>query len=242
MTSTYVIHMDSSTTRMPLIEALRGTLPDVRILPATDGRAMTPGERSAVTEDALLSPVYPFGLMPSEIGCFLSHRSAWMRIADGDAPFGLVAEDDLALEPGFDAALALALKHGNEDSLIRFPMRDREEPAPQPGAVIEETAGLRLFRPKVIGLTATLYLLGRSAARRLLQRSERFDRPVDTWLQMRWETGVDSLTLWPAHIVSAAPATGGSTIQAKRGIGGEISRTWRRNRYRSAIAKLSAKA
>ena len=40
------------------------------------------------------------GLRPGEIACFESHRAAWRRIADGDAPFGLVLEDDVFLGAG----------------------------------------------------------------------------------------------------------------------------------------------
>ncbi|QPM91632.1 glycosyltransferase family 25 protein [Pseudooceanicola algae] len=235
MVQSYVIHLDASTAREPLVKALARGLPDLHVVPAVNGRAMSHEAVAEIAGTALLKPRYPFPLMPSEIGCFLSHRAAWERIVGSRDPFGIVAEDDVVLGKDFATALALALEHASEDSLIRFPMSPRETPA----KVVAEAGGHRLFRPEVIGLTAALYLLGRGAAERLLEASERFDRPVDTWLQMRWETGVDSLTIWPADISSGAATTGGSTIQRKKTPLSEITRSWKRSRYRRAIAKKS---
>ncbi len=199
---------------------------------------MSNAEREMFAKKHLLNPSYPFGLMPSEIGCFLSHRKAWKEIAEGRDMFGLVAEDDVVVQPGFENSLQLALQHGANDSLIRFPMRNREIPH----STVASHLNVALFRPKTIGLTAALYLLGKDAAKTLLSRSNQFDRPVDTWLQMRWLTGVDSLTLWPSHIESAAASHGGSTIQAKRSRVEQVKRSWQRAKYRSAIKSLSAKS
>ncbi|MEP4196513.1 MAG: glycosyltransferase family 25 protein [Aliishimia sp.] len=237
MVQTFVIHLQNSTARAPLVDALRDRLPNAIVLDAVDGRLMEQSARDAVCKPSLHKPTYPFGMMPSEIGCFLSHRKAWTEIANSDAPYGFVAEDDVVLGPNFETARALAEAHANPTQLIRFPMHARETPE----QVIAEQDGVTLFRPKVIGLTAALYILGRDAAQELLDRSQKFDRPVDTWLQMRWKTNVASLTLWPADIISAAPAHGGSTIQAKKSAWAEISRGWKRARYRSAIKKLSEK-
>ena len=235
MLTSYVIHLDRSTDRKPIIDALEKRLPNVALAQAVDGSVLSDAERAKIVATHLQDPVYPFGLMPSEIGCFMSHRAVWERIATSDAPFALVVEDDLALDNGFEHSLDLALAHMREDRLIRFPMRNRETP----DTVVAQANGISLFRPQVIGLTASLYICGRAAAHTLLEKSQRIDRPVDTWLQMRWDTKVDSLTLWPSHIRSAAAAHGGSTIQAKKSVWAEFSRGWKRRKYRSAIAKRS---
>lgn len=235
MLTTYVIHLDRSTDRKPIINALEKRLPNVVLSQAVDGSTLSGTERAKLVATHPKDPTYPFDLMSSEIGCFMSHRTVWERIATSDAPFALVAEDDLALDDGFEDSLDLALTHMREDRLIRFPMRDRETP----DTMVAQANGISLFRPQVIGLTASLYICGRAAARTLLEASRRIDRPVDTWLQMRWDTQVDSLTLWPSHIHSAAAAHGGSTIQAKKSVWAELSRGWKRYQYRAAIAKQS---
>ncbi|MGH1444972.1 MAG: glycosyltransferase family 25 protein [Cognatishimia sp.] len=235
MIRSYVIHLSKSTAREALIADLQKALPNCDVLDAIDGREMTDSVLRRVAKNRLAKPHYPFPLMPSEIGCFLSHRKAWAAIANADAPFGFVAEDDVAVRPGFAQALSAAIELGTEDKLIRFPMREREKP--DQSILIQN--GIHLFRPKEIGLTAALYLLGRKAAQKLIDKSETFDRPVDTWLQMRWDTGVDSLTVWPSHIISAATSHGGSTIQSKRSRLEQVARTWHRARYRAKITKLS---
>lgn len=235
MTKSYVIHLAASTARTDLVSALVQTLPGGQVLDAVDGRKMSAQECAQVSVPHLLDPRYPFPLMPSEIGCFLSHRKTWKAIAEGEADFGFVAEDDVVTTDGFADALQIALDHADRQSLIRFPMAPREKPK----SVVATKGDVTLFRPQEIGLTAALYLLGKDAAHSLWSQSERFDRPVDTWLQMRWETGVDSLTLWPSCIKSAAASHGGSTIQKKRSRMDQLKRTWHRTRYRAAITSLS---
>jgi GR25 family glycosyltransferase involved in LPS biosynthesis len=238
MLKTYIIHLARSTDRKPIIQALEKSLPNIQIVDAVDGSALSETERLDFLASKPVKPVYPFELLVSEIGCFMSHRRAWKQIADGEEPFGFVVEDDLAINNGFEQGMALAFANANEDTLIRFPMHKREEP----DTTIAQDGETVLFRPKVIGVTASLYLLGRDAARKLLEASQQIDRPVDTWLQMRWATGVDSLTLWPTHIHSAAETHGGSTIQAKKSAWAEISRGYKRHKYRSAIARRSAQS
>jgi GR25 family glycosyltransferase involved in LPS biosynthesis len=238
MTKSYIIHLKTSTEREELVAGLLDALPDGRVLDAVDGRVMSEAERAAFMQGRQMLPRYPFALSPSEVGCFLSHKKAWDRIAAGDEPYAVVAEDDIMPGPEFDSALQLACANATEDSLIRFPIRNRE----RPGRVIAEDGGLCLFRPEQIGLTTGMYLLGREAARKLSERSGTIDRPVDTWLQMRWETGVDSWAIWPSRISSAAESHGGSTIQSKRSRLSQITRTWHRARYRAAISRRSARS
>ncbi|WP_136636359.1 glycosyltransferase family 25 protein [Pseudooceanicola onchidii] len=235
MIRSYIIHMDSSTARRGLVDGLMARLPGAEVLPAVDGRVMDDASRTAITAMTPHDPAYPFPLKPGEIGCFLSHRKAWAAIvASGDAA-GLIVEDDIAPTDGFDAALALALDHIAPNRLIRFPLRDKEEVA----EVVATADGVRLFRPRVIGLTTGMQIVGREAAARLLDLTDTLDRPVDTFLQMRWLHGVEVVSLTPAPVRSAVAETGGSTIQSHTSAWAEISRGWRRMRYRSRVARLS---
>ena len=236
MIRSYIIHMSTSTRRAPLVAALQSALPDAEVLEAVDGRAMGDAERAQVYPGvALHEPGYPFPLGAGEVGCFLSHRKAWERIvASGDVA-GLIAEDDIVPSQGFRDALALALAEARVDRLIRFPLRDREEAE----AAVARSGDVTLFRPRVIGLTTGMQIVGRDAAARLLELSEQIDRPVDTFLQMRWLTGVDVLSLGPAPVRSAVAETGGSTIQRHTPVWAELRRSWLRMRYRSKVARLS---
>ena len=235
MIRSYIIHMHGSTARKPLVEALKEVLPQPQVLPAVDGRAMSDAERAAICQRDLVRPFYPFPPQPGEIGCFLSHRKAWQAIVTSGEAAGLIVEDDIVPADGFGDALALAVAHAAPDRLIRFPLRDKEEVA----EIVASADGATLFRPKVVGLTTGMQIVGREAAAKLLSLTETFDRPVDTFLQMRWLTGVEVLSLSPAPVRSAMAETGGSSIQNHLGFADEVKRSWRRFRYRAAVKRLS---
>ncbi|MBB05944.1 MAG: glycosyl transferase family 25 [Pseudooceanicola sp.] len=235
MITSYIIHLDGSDARLPLVDALMQRLPNPQVLPAVDGRAMSAEECAECYQPGLLSPRYPFAASPGEIGCFLSHRAAWAKIAASEDVAGLVAEDDVILDPGFDSALALVTSAARPDRLIRLPMSNKEEVA----KVVAERDGVQLFRPRVVGLTAALQVIGRDAAARLLALTERFDRPVDTFQQMTWLTGIETLTISPSPAHTEAAKSGGSTIQSHLRLRDELTRSWRRSRYRAAVARLS---
>ncbi|WP_375174327.1 glycosyltransferase family 25 protein [Pseudooceanicola sp.] len=235
MIRSYIIHLDGSTARQPLVDTLQGLLPAAEVLSAVDGRVMSEAERAAVCVPVLHQPAYPFPPKPGEVGCFLSHRKAWERIVASDDEAALIVEDDIVPAEGFEAALALALENAAPNRLIRFPLRDREEPE----EVLASSGDVRLHRPRVVGLTTGMQLVGREAAARFLELTGQFDRPVDTFLQMRWLTGVETLTLSPAPVRSAVAETGGSTIQSHTSPLAEVKRSWHRMRYRGKVARLS---
>ena len=62
-------------------------------VPAIDGRSLSSSAVDAVRID---TPGWK-PLSAGEIGCFLSHRECWRRIAQGDEAYGCVFEDDVLL-------------------------------------------------------------------------------------------------------------------------------------------------
>ncbi len=227
-----IIHMTTSTARRKNATALLHTLPDARLVEAVDGRdgaqiagiAQRPGNQFA--------PRYPFPLSPGEVGCFLSHRKCWTMIADGDAPFALVAEDDLAVDTRiWPDVMSLIDRHADENSFIRMPAKAREHPA----RTVAQHGQAGLFVPQLIGLQTVCQVVGRAAARRLLAASEIIDRPVDTFLQMHWITGQTVHTILPNGVSELTTETGGSTIQKKTRTGGKLMREIKRGWYRTQI-------
>lgn len=236
MINSYIIHLERSTRRKPLVDALLDNLPSAEVVDAVDGHSLEENDVAAILREQIVEPKYPFGVMPGELGCFLSHRKVWELVANGTRDVSLVVEDDTVLSPDFSKSLEFALEHSGQGCLIRFPVKNRETE----NRVIGSAGVIKVFRPKEIGLTTTMYLLGKNAARALLEKSEFIDRPVDVWLQMRWETQVDSLTIWPSNISSAPLDFGGSTIQKKqKSLRSKVTRSIARSRYRSSITKLS---
>jgi glycosyl transferase family 25 len=107
---TYVINLDRSPGRLAHMAAqLRRLGVPFERVPAIDGRQLRETDRVG-------RPT----LSATESGCFLSHRSAWGRIAKGQDPYGIVLEDDVHIAPGF-AALAVSTEWIPPDAdIVKF--------------------------------------------------------------------------------------------------------------------------
>ena len=84
------------------------------------------------------------------------------------------------------------------------------------GMVLAEEDRVALIRPSHPPLRAIAQFVSAEAARRLLKATERFDRPVDSFLQMIWVTGVELLAISPSGVRDVSLALGGSTVSGER--------------------------
>lgn len=210
----FVLHLERAAGRRPQVDRLRASLPlPTAVLPAVDGLRMTPAESGAVARSGLHRPHYPFAMSRTEIACFLTHRRAWQAILDRGLDAGLVVEDDAAVvSPDFKAVLETAIDGLRPDELVRFPHRERHEPGPE----VRSRGKVRLVEPRLPALGMVMQLVGREAARRLLDASQAFDRPVDAFVQMQWLHGARILTARPIVIREIGGDLGGSVIHARR--------------------------
>lgn len=226
-----IIHLPRATARADNVAQLLKALPNAEVVDAVDGQDPEQMNGASRVTGNLHHPPYPFGLSLAEIACFLSHRRCWEMIADGDAPYGLIAEDDMTVDPvPFGTAMELVERYADEERFIRLPAKVRERAA---GAIARQ-GGAALFLPKTIGLQAVCQIVGRKAAQRLLKASEVFDRPVDTTLQMHWVTHQPVHTILPNGI---AEMGGPSTIQSKTRTSDLLMREVRRASYRAQIRR-----
>lgn len=209
----FIIHLQRAERRGEHARSLIDNLPvPTEILDAVDGEAMSEPEIAGVFRRSLHRPWYPFALRKSEIACFLSHRKAWQEIVDRNLSAGLIVEDDVEPGEGFDALFRLAASSIQPNDYIRFPRWERGEN----GDVVAAENGLSIIEPRLPGLGMQMQLVGVEAARALLAATRRFDRPVDTTIQMGW--------LHTARILSARPIAireidfdlGGSVVQNKK--------------------------
>ena len=232
----FIIHLKRAIRRQPQVAWIQAHLPfGSSVVDATDGAQLTEAQRDSYVT-GLHQPAYPFGLRPGELGAFHSHRECWQRIVSGGHRAGLILEDDLEFEPSvFARAIRLAEAHAGEDAYVRFALRRRESSA----GVLATDGEIALIRPDVVALGAVGQLVGREAARRLLAATERFDRPIDTFLQMRWVHGVNVLSVWPSSLKEISADLGGSLIQQRTPILTKLRREFARMWYRSAVAKYS---
>ncbi len=232
----FVIHLPRAEARRPLAEALvAGCGVPARLLQAVDGAALPEAEVARVYRPGLHRPAYPFALRRGEIGCLLSHRAAWAALLESEAGAAVVLEDDMEIVPDlFAEALALARRNLGAIGYIQLQTR------PVPGVALDREGAAMLYHPALTPLRTAGQVVGRAAAQALLAATERFDRPIDTLLQMHWLTGVRLGAISPSGLRDRTLETGGSTIQgAKKPLGEKIAREWKRARYRRAIRRLS---
>ncbi len=230
----YIIHLERASARRKQVDRIVGACSvPAEIVHAVDGRTLSSEEvgRSYVKDKQ--EPTYPFELQPGEIGCFLSHRKCWRRLVDENLDAALILEDDIEFDPPvFERALSIARRHINELGYIQFQVR----PVPTNATVIAADAQVELVRSKPIQLRTSAQLVSQSAARRLLELTEVFDRPVDTYLQMHWLTGIHLACAAPSGVSDRTAQSGGSTISSKKSsFLRNVVREWKRWHYRRNI-------
>ena len=232
-----VIHLARATGRAPYVDRLQKNCPlDSEIVDAVDGKKLSAREIASVYQREMYRPRYPFKLRPAEIGCFLSHRKCWQKIVDENLDYGLIFEDDAGLDPEKAmAAIALAEEHIESAGYIQFPVRAARNRLRR----VAEKDGTSLFLPDVIQLRLSGQLVSKQAAQRLLSVTEKFDRPVDTFLQMHWITKIAPMFVVPSGLSDFAQASGGSTIGQSKSLMERVSREVKRFEYRRSIKRLS---
>jgi GR25 family glycosyltransferase involved in LPS biosynthesis len=237
----FILHLERAAQRRPQVELLRSALPFASdIIAATDGALLTQQQVDAVYVRQLHRPRFSHPLNRAEIGAFLSHRAAWRRIVDEGLDYALVFEDDAAIDA---EAFARTCAFARETrSLWDYALA----PAPRTriaGTVLAEQSGLALIRPKNPPLRAIAQFVSNDAAHKLLAATAKFDRPIDTFLQMDWVTGVELLALKPSGVEEVSGALGGSTIQRKSmGLGEKIRHEVARPIYRAQLRAWRALA
>lgn len=208
-----------------------------QIWPAVDGAAMSSTDLSSTVGAQLFDPPYPFALKTGEIGCFLSHRQIWAEMQARDIKAALIIEDDASLDTDvLDSALDLAQAHIQKLGYIQFQTRAHKGPS----TLIDTSGPCALVVPQNTGLRTTVQMISKDAAARLLSLSETFDRPVDTFIQSHWHTGLRAAEIYPSGIRDIADSLDGSTIQGgKKPFWEKLWRKVARTRYRSAASRLS---
>ena len=100
----YFINLDRSPARREWMESqLTEISANFERIPAVDGSSLASEEYEAAVNWEELGPK---GLTRGEVGCFLSHRLAWQRIAAASERFGVVLEDDILISKNGDRFLS----------------------------------------------------------------------------------------------------------------------------------------
>ena len=227
-----IIHLERSLERKSQVKLLKKILPyRTKVVEAVDGSKPDNNFLKNYTP-RLLRPYYPFSLRSAEVACFQSHRKCWQEILDRGLEAALIIEDDVDIIDGeFTAAVKLAMKEIKMGDLIRFPMKPREKPRNKS----VRSDNISIFEPTVVGLGTQAQIVTYDAARRLLEKTEHFDRPIDVYLQLRWKHRVRILTLWPHGVCERSSSLGGSLIGKERSNGDKLLRELLRPFYRAKL-------
>jgi glycosyl transferase family 25 len=237
---TFIIHLPRALGRQAQVAHLSEAAPyGAEVLDAVEGAALSDEEREeAYSGTKIHRPKYPFALNAGEIGCFLSHRAAWQKIVDEGLDAALILEDDVQIEDEvFANSLTLAEAHIENFGYIQFQVR------PIKGAfrVLAEDGGRKLVTPTITPLRTSAQLVSAKAAAHLLQITARFDRPIDTFLQMHWITGIPLACALPSGVSDRTAQTGGSSISKKLPLQQKMRREIQRALYRRAVRIASTR-
>ncbi len=208
----FILHLERASSRAATVQSLRASMAiEGEVLAAVDGARLTPQEVDRAYARRRFRPTYPFSLTRTEVGVFLSHRLAWRRIVDDALDFAFIFEDDAQIEPFQFAALVefVTFERPAWDYVLLPAQRIRN------GVVVARRGDFTLMRPDAPPLRAIAQIVSFAAAKRLLDRTLPFDRPVDTLMQMTWITGQPVLVASPSPIRDVSLETGGSTVQRK---------------------------
>jgi glycosyl transferase, family 25 len=208
----FILHLDRATSRAATVQALRASMAiESEVIAAVDGALLSPQEVDQVSARRRFRPLYPFPLTRTEVGVFLSHRAAWRRIVEEDLDFAFIFEDDAQVDPAaFAALVAFVTLERQAWDYVLLPAQPIRS-----GTPVASHGGLTLLRRDAPPLRAIAQIVSLAAAKRLLERTLPFDRPIDTLMQMTWVTDQPLLVASPSPVRDVSRETGGSTVQRK---------------------------
>jgi glycosyl transferase, family 25 len=234
----FIIHLQRANKRKKFVKEIINNVPIIsEIINAVDGNSLSEKKiNSILSNKKIYNPKYPFKLNPGEIGCFLSHREAWRRIVDQKLEAGLIIEDDVRVNPAiFNKSLNFTLKNIQKYKYIQFQVREIERKS----AIIQTDNELKLLYPVPTQLRTSAQLVSFEAAVELLNKTEKIDRPVDTTLQMFWETKIKCYCVNKSGISDHTMEAGGSTLAQKNYSRIKLLKNIKRSVYRLKIFYLS---
>ena len=212
--SGFVITLERAVERRPQRDWILANTPFAcEPLSAVDGAAMTESDVAKIYQRQIHSPRYPHALRRGEIGCFLSHRKAWQEIVDRELDAAVILEDDVTFEADkLRQAIDFLQTCMQPNDYIQFQVRELENNYP----ALVQAGQHSIVQPRPVILRTTAQLVTREAAKRLLDVTQQIDRPVDTFLQMTWVTGVPVKMMLPRVVQEISQNLGGSTLGGRK--------------------------
>ena len=90
-------------------------------------------------------------------------------------------------------------------------------------------------------LRCSAQLVSYSTAKKLLEMTKKFDRPVDGLLQLNWDTKINITTITPSGVIDNTYASGGSNLSLNIPLSQKLKQEFNRIKYRYYIKKYTKK-
>lgn len=173
-------------------------------VPAVDGRALSSDELACYDRARALR-IYGVEMMPTEIGCFLSHYRLYERMQREQIPVALIMEDDLEIRPEFPQILAnllsdpappwLVVRFESQRGRVREPRTRKDR-----GTIVRQLGAGELVRLNIHVLGLGAYLIRLEGARRMLRYGQRIFMPIDQTMDRFWESGIEPYVVRPLQV------------------------------------------
>lgn len=234
MTPVYIINLDANAERMAAVDQqLSAAGIGYTRVDAVNGWELTEAEIAEVYDPRANAKSARAPLVPSEIGCYLSHIRAWKAIMAGDAPIAAVLEDDFRITGDLGGILK-ALEATSGWDLVKLFTLQPDKAGPK---VADLMADVTLTRPRRVPTCTLGYVITRDGARRLYETALPIVRPVDEDHKFLWEHGLRIALVSPAPLTVGNQESTTGTIGTARRQAAKAAKTskllklWRGLRY-----------
>ncbi len=197
----FIINMPKDLQRR---EAMQVRLDDIGVkatfIDGVNGREMSDEEIANVYDSEKRKRYFGRDMTKGEIGCLLSHRKIFAKIVDEEIENAVILEDDVIFEPDFKQALEAVIASPMKWDVIRFLGSKKIY---KRGCRKIKNLGNTRYQwarlPTAPG-GAHGYMVTLGAAKTMLKHMRKNWLPIDTLQGRCWETGLETLVLYPAPL------------------------------------------
>ena len=179
----FVINLKNSVNRRQLMERqLRQLGLEFEFVEAIEGQALSRQQQTELCDLNALNK-HPDWLTPGAVGCALSHRLAWSRIASEGLKSALVMEDDLLLPDRLPAILTQIemLYDGDELIMLYWLSNVVQNFRRQSTILIDSQYDLAVTTNPHSLLSSVMYLIGSEVAARMVNLNQPIRVTADHW-------------------------------------------------------------
>ncbi|MBE0370076.1 glycosyltransferase family 25 protein [Pseudoalteromonas aurantia] len=195
----FLINLDNSTDRLhESQERLAPTGLTFERVSAVYGAKISLDEKNKFYSAELNRTQYHKPLSPGEIGCYMSHLKVLQHIVDNNIKYAVILEDDFKVVADLNSAIASLSDIPFDWDMIKLAEYGNRERPTAYEFKLNDQFNLRIQQKVSAGTCAqAVSLMG---AKKILNASIPFGRPVDTDYQHWWEKDIEILTLSPCPL------------------------------------------